>query len=182
MLNVVLARWEIGRWQSRTAHYLRFSRNEATQLLISSNVPFGQNHIWVRHLHEDQNKKCHGVGQAQKAAIKAQRKAMDEMFQAMKRTYSELSSEQAELESALGSITARSLRSQQPPPATILSALRSLPSPALLTGEQIVTCSGVWILSTNIILNNRLSQVSRHPCHRMQSPMNSRSPRPISSC
>ena len=72
--------------------------------------------------------------QAQKAAIKAQRKAMDEMFQAMKRSYSELSSEQAELESALGTITARSLRSQQPAPSAISSALSSLPALALLTG------------------------------------------------
>ncbi|KAK9842133.1 hypothetical protein WJX84_006524 [Apatococcus fuscideae] len=72
--------------------------------------------------------------QAGKAAIKAQRKAMDEMFQAMKRTYSELNSEQAELESALGSITARSLRSQPPPPAAMLSAMRSLPGLGLLTG------------------------------------------------
>ncbi|KAK9860427.1 hypothetical protein WJX84_007272 [Apatococcus fuscideae] len=72
--------------------------------------------------------------QAQKAAIKAQRKAMDEMFQAMKRTYSDLSSEQAELESALGSITARSLRSQLPPPAAVLSHLRSLPMANLLAG------------------------------------------------
>lgn len=74
--------------------------------------------------------------QAQKAAIKAQRKAMDEMFQAMKRTYSELNSEQAELESALGSITARSLRSQPTPPAAMLSAMRSLPTLGLLTGED----------------------------------------------
>lgn len=73
--------------------------------------------------------------QAQKAAIKAQRKAMDEMFQAMKRTYSELNSEQAELESALGSITARSLRSQPTPPAAMLSAMRSLPVLGLLTGK-----------------------------------------------
>ena len=73
--------------------------------------------------------------QAQKAAIKAQRKAMDEMFQAMKRSYSELSSEQAELESALGTITARSLRSQQPAPAAISSALSSLPTLTLLTGN-----------------------------------------------
>ena len=75
------------------------------------------------------------MAQAQKAAIKAQRKAMDEMFQAMKRSYSELNSEQAELESALGSITARSLRSQQPQPAALLSAMRSLPTLGLLTGE-----------------------------------------------
>ena len=73
--------------------------------------------------------------QAQKAAIKAQRKAMDDMFQAMKRTYSELNSEQAELESALGSITARSLRSQPTLPAAMLSAMRSLPTLGLLTGE-----------------------------------------------
>ena len=75
------------------------------------------------------------MAQAQKAAIKAQRKAMDEMFQAMKRSYSQLNSEQAELESALGSITARSLRSQQPPPAALLSAMRSLPTLGLLTGK-----------------------------------------------